>query len=174
MLQSFQGKYALRDRALFLLGLKTGFRISELLSLKVRNVCQGAQMKDRVFVARERMKGKSASRTVALHPDARQALQTWIEFAGLSEDDWLFRSQKGGPISRRQALHVLHQVYDANELTGKLGTHSMRKTFAKRVHERLGNDLLKTQKAMGHARVDSTVAYLSFNESEIDEAILDS
>jgi integrase len=33
--RSFGGTYAARDRALFILGLKSGFRISALLSLRV-------------------------------------------------------------------------------------------------------------------------------------------
>jgi integrase len=36
--QSFGGRYARRDRALFLLGVKSGFRISELLALRVGDV----------------------------------------------------------------------------------------------------------------------------------------
>jgi integrase len=35
VLQSFGGRYALRDRALFCLGIYTGFRITELLSLRL-------------------------------------------------------------------------------------------------------------------------------------------
>jgi site-specific recombinase XerD len=69
---------------------------------------------------------------------------------------------------------MLQRVYAACGLTGKLGTHSMRKTFARRIHAKLGRDLMKTQKALGHARVTSTVSYLSFAEEEIDEAILKS
>lgn len=38
--QAFHGTYAERDRALFILGIKTGFRISELLSLGVGDVWQ--------------------------------------------------------------------------------------------------------------------------------------
>jgi len=38
ILQSFTGKYSLRNRTLFLLGLNTGARISELLSLDVGDV----------------------------------------------------------------------------------------------------------------------------------------
>jgi integrase len=38
VLQSFAGRYALRDKALFVLGLLSGFRISELLSLRVQDV----------------------------------------------------------------------------------------------------------------------------------------
>jgi site-specific recombinase XerD len=48
----------------------------------------------------------------------------------------------------------------------------MRKTFARKVHERLGHDLVKTQRALGHKNINSTVAYLSFVEDEIDQAIL--
>ena len=35
----FRGTYTGRDRALFILGIKTGFQISELLSLQVGDVC---------------------------------------------------------------------------------------------------------------------------------------
>jgi integrase len=36
--KSFGGTYAARDKALFILGVKSGFRISELLSLTVGDV----------------------------------------------------------------------------------------------------------------------------------------
>jgi integrase len=71
-----------------------------------------------------------------------------------------------------QAWRILHDAYKANELTGKLGTHAMRKTFANRVYELLKYDMLKTQHAMGHANIQSTIAYLSFREEEITAAIL--
>jgi hypothetical protein len=37
---------------------------------------------------------------------------------------------------------------------------------------RLNHDLVKTQRAVGHKHINSTVAYLSFVEDEIDAAIL--
>ena len=48
----------------------------------------------------------------------------------------------------------------------------MRKTFANRVYEALDCDLVKTQMALGHKNVNSTVQYLSFKEEEIDRAIM--
>jgi site-specific recombinase XerC len=72
--------------------------------------------------------------------------------------------------------HLTQVVYiDAavtNELTGTLGIHAMRKTFAHRVYENLSRDLVKTQRALGHANINSTVSYLSFADAEIDAAIL--
>jgi integrase len=176
--RSFWGEHARRDKALFLLGVKSGFRISELLSLRLRDVLQAGRLVDRVTVERRNMKKKLEGRTVLLHPEARAALAAWLEELGgqaeLTGVTFVFQSRKGDnrPISRVQAYRILHEACDSCELTGKLGTHSMRKTFANKVYDALDNDLVKTQRALGHRNVNSTVQYLSFREEEIDEAIL--
>lgn len=173
-------QYPSRDRALFLLGIRSGFRISELLSLTLADIYQNGNFVDRVSVARKYMKKKMEGRTVALHSEAREVLELWVrELMALGHVDpktFVFRSREGAnqSLDRRSAWHLLRQAYKKCGLTGKLGTHSMRKTFAKRVHEKLGRDLMKTQKALGHARVTSTVSYLSFAEEEIEDAILKS
>jgi hypothetical protein len=48
----------------------------------------------------------------------------------------------------------------------------MRKTFANRVYDRLRHDLVKTQRALGHKNINSTVSYLSFRDEDVDAAIL--
>jgi integrase len=176
--RSFGGRYGARDRALFLVGVKSGFRISELLSLRVGDVYQHGHLVDRVTVPRRHMKKKVEGRSVLLHPDAKAALATWLmqlrQVTGLMPDSYVFRSRKGGnrPIGKRQAWKILHEAVTTNELTGKVGTHAMRKTFACRVYEKLGHDLVKTQRALGHRNINSTVSYLSFADEEIDAAIL--
>jgi integrase len=85
----------------------------------------------------------------------------------------LFKSRKGiRSITRVQAFRVLKEVYEAHGMIGKLGTHSLRKTFANRIYERLDRDLIKVQRALGHKAITSTVSYLSFKEDEITAAIL--
>ena len=147
-----------RDKALFILGLKTGLRISELLSLKVGDVYQYGRLADVVYVERKHMKKKLEGRAIPLHQDAKAALSVWIkelEEAGKADPSSpLFKSRKG------------------ERAMGKLGTHSMRKTFADRIYDRLGRDLIKVQRALGHRCINSTVSYLSFREEEITEAIL--
>jgi len=175
-----RGENALRNQALFELGHRSGFRISELLSLRLVDAWQARQIPDRIAVARRHMKKKAEGRTVVLHPKAKEALAAWIvELVARHGDDpetFLFRSREGGnrAIDRRTAWRVLNSAYKACGLTGKLGTHTMRKTFAKRVYAKLGKDLVRTQKALGHRNVNSTVSYLSFADEEIDEAILKS
>jgi site-specific recombinase XerD len=142
-----------------------------------------------ITVQRRYMKGgkagKTSSRTVLVHPEARAALSVWLEAlqkmlkGALDPQTPVFCSRVRDAatglrraISREQAWRLLTEAFEANELSGKLGTHAMRKTFANRMYEKLGHDLVKTQRALGHANINSTVQYLSFREEEIDAAIL--
>jgi integrase len=187
--KSFSGVYATRNKAMFLVGHRTGFRISELLSIRVGDVWQHSKSTEQLTVQRRHMKGgkagKTSSRTVRLHPEAKAALSVWLEIlqkrlgGTLDPQTPVFCSRVKDPttglkrpISRVQAWRILQEAYLSNELPGKLGTHAMRKTFANRVYELLNHDLVKTQRALGHANINSTVQYLSFREEEIDAAIL--
>lgn len=175
---SFKGAHGTRDRALFLLGVRSGFRVSEILSLRFADLMHGGRIAERVTVCRRSMKGKTQGRSVVLHPEARTALEALaaeIRAEGpISLLAFVFRSRKGdnSPIGRVQAWRILNGSFERLGLAGKLGTHSMRKSFANRVYERLGFDLIRTQAALGHRNIGSTVAYLSFREADIDAAIL--
>lgn len=177
ILKTLDGRWAARDRALVLLGIKSGFRISELLSLRLKDVVQHGKLVDRVSVRRRSMKGKISGRTVLLHPEARKAVLSWLKQLQPCNrwraDTFLFVSGKGDnrPITRIHAYRLLRTACQANQLQGVLATHSLRKTFAHRIYERLGHDLIKTQQALGHRSITSTVQYLSFSEAEIDRAI---
>jgi len=191
--QSFAGRYATRDKALFVLGVKSGFRISELLSLTVGDVYRAGRVVDVVHVAAKKMKGKTDSRSVRLNDDAREALAPWIAellSAGYNAPGVaLFRSRRGinKPISRRQALGILQGAFAANGLEGvgtarRLGTHSMRKTFATRVYEKMLervargqaiDPLRETSKRLGHRSVEVTERYLDWDPYHLDDVILE-
>jgi integrase len=176
--QSFGGTYATRDRALFVLGVKSGFRISELLSLTVGDVWQHGQFLDRVAVRRRHMKGKHQGRSVPLHPAAKAALAAWLmdlqAMGEIAPDTPLFPSRKGvsRPLQRQQAHHILQEAYQTNGLTGMIGCHGMRKTFGQKVYAATGHDLRATQHAMGHKSPASTAAYLAVDEQAVDAVIL--
>jgi integrase len=153
-----------RNKALIYVGLKCGYRISEILSLTADDVVQYGKIRDSVTVVRKNMKGKTKSRTVVMHDDVKKALVE-MQVLAMKPEERLF------PISRVQASRIFVAAAKKAELEGKVTTHSMRKTFAKKVYHALGKDLIKTQKAMGHENIQSTVSYLSFEQSEIDDAI---
>lgn len=168
----------IRDKALFVLGLKTGFRISELLSLTINDVYQANQIVARLKVQRKNMKGKVSSREVALHPTAIELLNSLLasykaQGKVLEPTLPLFIGMgRNKPIGRNRAHKMLKAAYLKAGVTGSTGTHCMRKTFAVKVHKALANDLFKTQKALGHSSILTTVKYLPVEQEELDQAIL--
>ena len=167
-----------------MLGVTCGVRISELLALRVRDVLEHGKITLHVRVSRGRMKGKIESRTVRLSPDATLALKAWLDVieqrhGSLDPDMPVFHSRTRGAqgsaraISRVQAWRILQEALAADGLQGKLGTRCLRKTFANGVYERYHHDLAKTQKALGHKNINSTLAYLSFRDEEVEAGILE-
>lgn len=173
VLAAIDGRYQLRDRLLVLLGIYAGFRISEILSLKVKDVYQNGIVPNHVTVQRRNLKGKREGRSVVLHQAAKTAIIEYVQNTPrLSHDSPLFLNQLGTKaISRQQAWNILEYAYSACGLTGTLGCHSLRKTFAASIYERSGHCLLKTKKALGHTDVRTTEKYLSFAESEVEDLI---
>ncbi len=187
VMNTFQGRYQERDRALFVLGVCAGFRISEMLSLKVRDVVQNSVVTDRVSVRRCNTKGKKQTRDVKLLDAAREALFDWIQ-TGLKAhgfifpDIFLFKSQVGGnkPISRRHAYRILKDNFERNCITGKVGTHTMRKTYADFLYRDLVERRAKgepvdpyplTARGLGHLNMGNTEKYLSFQEEDIEKSM---
>lgn len=164
-----------RDRTLFVLGIKTGFRITELLSIKIKDVYQFHKIVDRVKVTRNHTKGKLSSREVILHPTAKlEIVKLLSEFKTLDQDFYLFRSRKGEnkPIGRIQAHTILKEIVNKLRLQGPIATHSMRKSFADRVYTNYKFDLRKTQLALGHTDINNTIKYINPDQKDIDDGIL--
>ena len=70
----FTGAFEVRNRRLFMLGVSTGGRISELLSLTIGDVYQNKQpVTDRLF-DKSIVKGKEYSRAVPVNIDGRDAI----------------------------------------------------------------------------------------------------
>lgn len=168
-----------RDKALFVTCLYTGFRITEVLSLKWIDVLNpDLTYKNEIKVSKRYMKQKTASRSVPMHNTIKASLELLYgsisDFQHRSLDSYVFRSNKGcnKPIDRIQAYKRLVWPMRQAGIGGAIGLHSTRKTFAKAVYERLGGDLLKTSKALGHKYVSSTVSYLNVDQAEIDDVIM--
>ena len=174
MLQGFTGKYAPRNRLLFLLRLKTGLRVQEALAIKISDVTdQEGSVSSRLYLPRKYTKGKTGSRSIPLHPLLIKELQAFIPVSGLSSKEYLFMGRKGRPLSNKSVWRVEREVCKLLGIDARrVGTHSTRKTFAQKVHKIYGGDLLKTRLALGHKDINSTIQYLSVDDGEVDKGIL--
>jgi integrase len=153
--KSFSGRYALRDRCFFKMALQMGLRVSEMLSLSVGQVYQYGKVVDEVSIERKHMKGgkagKASGRTIPLFPETHPHIMAWLQRVAsmlkvkaskdLDPSTPLFLSRvhnKDGSlraIAREIAWRIIIKaIARENELSGKVGTHSTRKTLARKVY----------------------------------------
>jgi integrase len=173
-----------RDRLLWLFGFRTGLRVAELLSLRVRQVADGVTPRSSFAIERRFFKGgrgrkrrRVAGRVVKITEDMKPAIKAYLErypngFPAPSAP--LFPSRKGGskPLLRGQAWAIIKRACAAAGVADfRVSTHSWRKTYARALYTASGHDLLITQKLLGHADADATEAYLTPERDRMDELV---
>ncbi len=176
-----------RDRCLVIASLNTGYRISELAAITVGDVWDGTDVRPEVTVARRHLKGGSGvrrgqvrSRTVPLNPSAREAIRSYLaerlgRTGALDPAAPLFLSQRHGRSLRRwQANRIVHRVAAAAGVTtlARIGNHSLRKSFARKIFEACGRDINATRILMGHRNVTTTQHYLEVDADRLRAAVL--
>jgi len=175
VIQSFDGKYAERNRCMFLLGTSAMTRVSELAALTVGDVYQGGLVVSELVLRKQIVKGKKESRIAVLPPETVEALRNFIAWKrkhgeSLAKDAPLFVSRQGGHLHRMQIHRILKEAYANAGLTGRLTTHTMRKTGGTWLYEATG-DLLLTQEALGHRSPETTRRYVPLNRERMRVAM---
>ena len=174
----FTGTYEVRNRGLFMLGVSTGGRISELLSLTIGDVYQNGSAVSDLLFERLIVKGGEVSRAVPVNADGRHAIDQLIDWHRLhyqntSPQRPLFPSRhKSGtvPMHRQTAHDILKKAFIAAGLNGKLATHSLRKSFAQRLYDKSG-DIYLVQELLGHRNISTTQDYLGVNYADARAAV---
>jgi len=156
----------LRDYNLFILGINSGLRISDLLTLKVSDVYANGKIKDRIVI---REKKTNKLKDFPLGETSKKALKEYV--ATLKPGQVLFASRKGSkPISRQQAYRILNDAARAIGIKD-IGTHSLRKTFGYHAFK-AGVDITRIQKLLNHSSPSVTLAYIGITQDELDNVYL--
>jgi len=157
----------LRELALLNLGIDSKLRAGDLVGLRVRDVCHGDRVAARAMVLQQK-----TQRPVQFEitPPAREALQSWIKWAGLKSENFLFPSRVGKSphLGTRQYARIVDNWLEEIGLDpAGYGTHSIRRTKASLIYRRTKN-LRAVQLLLGHTKLESTVRYLGI---EVDDAL---
>lgn len=174
---AFDGTFTIRNRSLFMLGVSVGGRISELIALKVNDVWQNSKPVSDLLFDRNIVKGGEVSRAVPVNTDGQQAIANLIAwhlelYGNVDPTRPLFPSRKGQGLkamSRIAAHDALKDAFETAGLNGKLGTHSLRKSYAQRLYEHT-NDIYAVQEMLGHKSVVTTQRYLGVNYANVRDA----
>ncbi len=147
---------AFRDRAMLELAYGAGLRVSEWITLGVRDVLFEERLV-RVF-------GKgSKERLVPIGRSAIGAVATYVrelrpKLERGNGKGVLFLNSRGEPLSRMGAWKILRRHVERAGITKAVSPHTLRHSFATHLLEG-GADLRAVQEMLGHADISTTQIY---------------
>jgi len=154
-----------RNYFLFVFGINSGLRISDILKLKVSDV----RNKTHVVIT-EKKTGKE--KRFKLNTNLQIEIKEYI--SNMSNDEYLFTpvtDRQKKPISREMAWIILNKA--ARELgLEEIGTHTLRKTFGYHFYQKT-KDVALLQNIFNHSSPSVTLRYIGINQDIIDNALDD-
>jgi integrase len=152
-----------RDYVLFMFGIYTGLRISDILKLRVRDVRE----KDYVYI-RENKTGKE--KRFPINAELKPVITSYIQ--GKKDFEYLFKSPNfpNKAISRQQAYNILSDAGKAFGLSS-IGTHTLRKTFGYHMYQQT-HDAVTIKDILNHSHLSETLRYIGINQDNKDKAIM--
>lgn len=152
-----------RDYMLFIIGINTGLRISDILKLRVLDV------KDKTHITIVEQKTNKNKRFL-INSKLKEDIDGYIQ--GMDSNEYLFTSRKGDKaISRIQAYRILNDVADRLNIE-EVGTHTLRKTFGY-WHYKQHKDVAILQDIFNHSAPSVTLRYIGINDDNKDNTIKD-
>jgi integrase len=164
------GAKSKRDELLFTLGINSALRISDLLKLTVGDVID-EKGKVREYIELREEKTNKHKRFPITKKVAKAINEYMSERQGAALDEPLFKSKKGGAITRQHAWHVINEAAQEAGIKDKIGTHTLRKTWAYHAYK-AGVDISLLQQALNHAAPSITLRYIGITQDDIDNVIL--
>jgi len=156
----------LKQYAFVKVGLNTGLRVSDIISLKW---CDLEENDNFIYIdLKEKKTGKS--KRIKINGDVRNCLNE-LRDQNPSEV-WVFQSEsnnnRGEHWTRQTPYNFLNEYGKLAGIKTKIGTHTLRKTFGYHNYKR-GIDLSYLQKIFNHSTPRITLDYIGITQEEIDE-----
>ncbi len=161
-----------RDFLLFLMGINNGLRISDLLKIKVGDVCD-LDVGETLKVREQKTKKKNV---LMINKTIHEALHLYLKSASLDDEHYLFQSrnkdQNGNPKPlARETVSKMVKSWTAG-MTGNYSTHSLRKTWGYIQRTKFGVSFEVICKRFGHSSPAITMRYLGIEDKEVNDILL--
>lgn len=147
---------------MYMIGIYSGLRISDILKLKVRDVRGKDQIK-----MREKKTGKEK-----LFPINTELYKALEEYCRDKKDfDYIIPSARATDkaVSREYAYRVIHEAGEAFGLEN-LGTHTLRKTFGYHFYMQT-KDIVLLMRILNHNDQSKTLRYIGIEQRTINDAM---
>lgn len=158
-----------RDYTLFVIGINTALRISDLLRLKWQNVydTQARRYKNHIDIYEQKTKKHAV---IALNSSCIAAFKMLKKKRPFKRDDeYIFCSSNNHyqPLSRNRAYHIIKDAAEANHIEGNISCHSLRKTFGYHAWK-MGTPTALIMNIYNHSSIEITKRYLSIYQDDKD------
>ncbi|NFQ86837.1 site-specific integrase [Clostridium sporogenes] len=150
-----------RDYIMFITGVYTGLRISDILKLKVKDV----KNKEGIYI---REKKTSKQNIIALN---KLLIKEYKWFCcNLEGYEYLIKSREGinKPLSRVRAYEIIRKV-GKDFGVENLGTHTMRKTFGYHYYKKT-KDIGTLMNMFNHSAPSITLKYIGISQDTMNKA----
>lgn len=169
-----------RNFALFVVGINTAYRASELLSIRIGQV-RHLQPGDRLEVKQKKTK---KYRAVTMNTGCYYAIQKLLEhldrkalqaknLSWVDDDSFLFAGRHPELALTVPTLNNLVKEWCRKvNLKGNYGSHSLRKTWGYMQRTKRNTSIPLLMQAFGHASQQQTLSYLCIQDEEIENVYI--
>jgi len=160
-----------RNQAILELLYATGFRVGELVGLKMEDVDHD------IGVILVEGKGRK-ERYVPVGSYALDALDTYIKqgrrmlMTNNEPHSYVFVNYRGGRLSDRSVRTILKKQVEKAAITIKVSPHTLRHTFATHLLD-AGADLRSVQELLGHSNLSTTQIYTHVSKERLRQTYMD-
>lgn len=166
LLHSIEGKFEKRDTCIITLFLNCGLRLSELVSINMKDISN-----DHVL----NVVGKGdKERSVYLNNACQKAIKEYIAVRpkDVKDHEALFISERGTRIGRRTVeMMVKKYITLAGLDPKKYSPHKLRHTAATLMHKYGNVDIRSLQQILGHESISTTEIYTHIDSEQVKEAL---
>lgn len=160
---------SMRDYLMFMVGISSALRISDILKLKVEDVWDSKKPKEFIYL-NEKKTGKYKRFPITVN--LSKAIKEYVREYKPNGVDYLFCSRKGDkPITRQHAALILSRAGDFVGIKEPISTHSMRKTWGYWAYKN-GVSLALIMEVLNHSSISNTKKYLGITQQDLDNVYL--
>ena len=149
-----------RDYVIWVLGLNSGLRVSDIVGLNVSDVVDKTHI---TIIEKKSQKRKS----FYINDKLKKVLKDYTK--GRALDEPLFLGKQGKRLDRSQVYRFIKSACSACGLKIQAGTHTMRRSFGYH-HYQQYHDPVILQKIFNHSSQRITLMYISVTQDEIDQS----
>jgi integrase len=164
----YNPRYQARDYLLFVFGINSALRISDLLSLKVKDVIDSqGEIRD-YFKIRTRKTKKEL--TILINESIKKALKNYFDQEQFpNPNDYLFKTHTGQRMDRIRAWVLIKRwIKNAGLDPANYGTHTLRKTWGYHARKNFGIPIESISEKLGHKSNAVTKRYIGITQDEIN------